>query len=400
MPGPLEGIKILDLTIYQNGPWGTVMLSDMGADVIKIEDPVNGDPGRNLTPAGSANRRVNAYFQTMNRNKRSMTLNLKCEKGREVFFRMVKTADVVTQNFRVGVVEKLGIGYEACKGVNPRIVYASVSGFGSKGPDARDGVYDILGQARGGLMAALSQWDEEMTYRSSGGLADQMGAVTLAYGVLLGIIARERKGVGQHVEVSQLGGQLILQALSINGYLLNGEQLMARSRQSAGNPLFGIYRCAGDKWIALGCIQSDRYWPAICEVLGIEDLRNDPRFVDHAARMQNAAQLVKVLNGIFLKKTREEWIGLLKSRGVLCTPVQSYEDLPKDPQIIANEYFAELHHPTLGRLVEVGIPVKLSETPGAVRCPAPEFGEHTEQVLLDHGYTWDEIAKLREEGVI
>ena len=399
MPGPLEGIKIVDLTIYQNGPWGTTMLSDMGADVIKVEDAINGDPGRSLTPAGQQ-RRVATYHETMNRNKRSVTLNLKHPKGREVFFRLVKDADVVAQNFRVGVVEKLGIDYQACKKVNPKIVYASVSGFGSKGPDARDGVYDILGQARGGLMALLSTWDPEMTYRGAAGLADQTGAVQLAYGITLGLLARERKGVGQHVEVSQLGGQLVLQALAINGYLFNGDLPVARGRQATYNPLFGIYRCGDNKWIALGCIQSDRYWPDFTEVLGIQHLLKEPKFKDHNTRGQNGVELCGILNEIFLKKTRDEWIKALKPRGILCTPVQTYDDLAKDPQISANEYFAEVQHPTLGTLKEVGITVKLSETPGKVVSAAPEFGAHTEDVLLAHGYSWDDLAKFREDGVI
>jgi crotonobetainyl-CoA:carnitine CoA-transferase CaiB-like acyl-CoA transferase len=336
----------------------------------------------------------------MNRNKRSLTLNLKHPKGREVFLAMAEKADVVTQNFRVGVVDKLGVGYEDCRKRNPKIVYASVSGFGPKGPDAKDGVYDILGQARGGLMASLSIFDPEPTYRPNGGLADQMGAVTLAYGVLCGLMARERKGVGQHVEVSQLGGQLILQALAINGYLLNGDRPVARSRQSAGNPLFGIYRCKGDLWIALGCIQPDRYWPAVCEVLGIQHLQHDPKYRDHPARLANANELAAILNEIFCTRTREEWTKALKAKGVLCTPVQRYEDLPNDPQIIANEYFTEMEHPTGGKMVEVGIPVKLSATPGRVRGPAPEFGQHTEEVLQEFGYSWEDIERFRTEKVV
>ncbi|MCH8196137.1 MAG: CoA transferase [Chloroflexi bacterium] len=400
MPGPLDGITILDLTIYQNGPWGTVMLSDMGAEIIKIEDPVNGDPGRNLTPAGSGHkRRVNTYFQTMNRNKRSVTLNLKSEQGKAIFFKLVEAVDVVTQNFRVGVVERLGVDFEACRKRNPRIIYASVSGFGSKGPDARDGVYDILGQARGGIMSLLSVNDPGIVYRSAGGLADQMGAFTLAYGVLLAIVARERTGIGQHVEISQLGGQMILQALAINGYLLNGELPMPRADQ-ASNPLFDIYRCGDDRWIALGCIQSDRHWDDVCDVMGLDRLRNDPKFVDHAARLQNCKELKAILGEAFETKGRDEWLGLLKPRAVLCTPVQGYDDLAVDPQVIANEYLTEIDHPTLGKLKQVGVPVKLSETPGAARSAAPEFGEHTEEVLLEHGYSWEEIASFREQAVV
>ena len=400
MSGPLDGIQILDLTIYQNGPWGTVMLSDMGADVIKIEDPVNGDPGRNLTPAGEGRRQIRTYFQTMNRNKRSMTLNLKSQAGREVFYELARQADAITQNFRVGVVERLGVDYETIRKINPKIVYASVSGFGSKGPDAKDGVYDILGQARGGFMSLLSASDPHVNYKANGGLADQMGAITLAYGLVLGLMARERKGIGQHVEVSQLGGQMILQALAINGYLIHGDLPRARTRGRAGNPLFNIYRCADDRWVALGCIQSDRYWPAFCQVLGIAHLQDDPRFADHDTRSGHAKELTEVLDQHFAEKTRDEWIALLKPEGVLCTPVQNYDDLPKDPQVIANEYLVDLEHPTEGTIKQVGVPVKLSETPGAAHSTAPEFGEHTEEILLAQGYDWDRIAGLREQGVI
>ena len=228
MQGPLDGITILDLTIYQNGPWSTVMLSDMGAEVIKVEDPVNGDPGRNLTPMGRAGRRVPTYFESMNRNKRSITLNLKSDDGREIFYDLAKRADVITQNFRVGVVERLKVDYETISKINPRIVYGSVSGLGSRGPEATQGVFDILGQARGGLMELLSIADPELSYRASGGLADQTGAITMAYGIMLALFERERTGKGQHVEVSQLSGQLMLQALALNGYLMNDEMPLPR----------------------------------------------------------------------------------------------------------------------------------------------------------------------------
>lgn len=400
MTSALEGIRILDLTIYQNGPWATVMLSDMGADVIKIEDPVRGDPGRNVSMSGTTTGPVNAYFETMNRNKKSMTLNLKSQEGRELFYTLVKKADVVTQNFRVGVVEKLGIDYETVKRHNPNIVYASVSGFGPKGPDARDGVFDPLGQARGGLMLHASPSDDDIASRVPGAPADQMGAITLAYGVVLGIVARERHGIGQHIEVSQLGGQLILQALAMNGFLLNGNLARPRSRKEAGNPLFSSYRCGDDLWIALGCSPSDRYWPDACQALDLSHLIDDPLYRDSGLRMRNAKRLIKILDRTFATKSRAEWIRILKEHGLLCTPVQNYADVAVDPQVTANEYLATVDHPTIGPLKEVGIPVKLSQTPGAVRTTAPEFGQHTEEVLLDHGYTWEQIGDLRGRGIV
>lgn len=400
MQGPLDGITILDLTIYQNGPWGTVMLSDMGAEVIKVEDPVNGDPGRTLTPMGRAGRRVPTYFESMNRNKRSITLNLKSDDGREIFYELAKRCDVITQNFRVGVVERLKVDYETVRKINPRIIYASVSGLGSRGPDAKQGVFDILGQARGGLMELLSIADPELSYRASGGLADQTGAITMAYGVMLALFDRERTGKGQHVEISQLSGQLMLQALALNGYLMNDEMPLPRPRTTNYNPLFNIYRCKDERWIALGGIQPDRYWPAVCEELGIEELRDDPRFSEVRSRGQHAGELIPIMDRAFATKTRDEWIAALQARDIICGPVQKYDDIPGDPQVIANDLLVELEHPEAGPITQVGLPVRLSETPGEPRSTAPAFGAHTEEVLQDLGLSWERIAELRDRGII
>ena len=398
---PLDGLTVLDLTIWQNGPWATVMLSDMGANIIKIEDPEKGDPGRNMAAMGAnATRKISHYFQTMNRNKRSMTLNLKNPEGKKLFLEMAKKADIVVQNFRVGVVEKLGVDYESVKKVNPKIIYASVSGFGPKGPDAKDGVFDILGQGRGGLLWLLNLGEAEPVYRSYAGLADQTGAITLAYGLLLAIIARERYGVGQHMQTSQLGGQLMLQALALNGFLMNGDLPPARPRTNSGNPLFNIYKCGDGKWIALGCVQSDRWWPGVCNAMGLQDMKDDPRYATMGERSKNCVEVIKVLDKTFATKPREEWLKLLKAETVICGAVQSYDDIPKDPQVIANDYLTTVTHPVHGVLREVGVPVKLSETPGYARTAAPEFGEHTEVILQEFGFNWEQIAKLREQGAI
>ncbi|MCH8194649.1 MAG: CoA transferase [Chloroflexi bacterium] len=400
MRSPLDGITILDLTIWQNGPWGTVMLSDMGANVIKIENPIDGDPGRNVGMLGPSPAAINSYFETMNRNKRSMTLNLKCTEGREIFMTMAKKADVITQNFRVGVVDRLGIGYEAIKEINPKIIYASSSGLGDEGPDARDGIFDILGQARGGFMWMTSLADPEVRYRVAGGMADQTGAIILAYAVMSAVVARERFGVGQHVQVSQLGGQLIIQALALNGFLLNGSVRAMGDRKSATNPLFSIYRCGDEKWIALGCIQSDRYWPQLVAGLDAPELMEDPRFTDHATRYQNYRPLIDKLDEIFATRTRDEWVKELKPRGVNIGPVQTYEDLPNDPQVIANNYLVELEHPVHGTLKEVGVAIKMSETQPYARTAAPEFGAHTEEILQEFGYSWDQIEQYRDKSVL
>jgi crotonobetainyl-CoA:carnitine CoA-transferase CaiB-like acyl-CoA transferase len=400
MSGPLEGILVLDMTYYQNGPWATVMLSDMGADVIKIEDPVNGDPGRKMILGNSSGTSANTYFQTMNRNKRGMTLDLKSDEGLEIYHTMAKKADVIVQNFRVGVVERLGVDYETVRKYNPTIVYASNSGFGPEGPDAKEGVFNLLGMARGGLMAQLAAQDPEPTIRDAGALGDQTGAITLAYSILLGLVARERKGIGQHIQVSQLSGQLMLQALAVNQYLMDGAMPEFRLRASAANPLFNIYRCADDKWIAMGCVQADRYWRDFAEILGIDELIDDPKFEDLAARRENRVELIETIDRCFITKSREEWMRLFRGRRVNCTPLQTYEDIPTDPQVVANGYLVEIEHPELGRMTQVGVPAKLSETPGAPRSAAPEFGQHTEEVLLEFGYDWARIEGFRTRGVI
>ena len=398
---PLDGITVLDMTIWQNGPWATAMLSDMGADVIKVEDPVKGDPGRVTRVYLSSERPVNHYFQTMNRNKRAMTIDLKQEEGREIFYRLVEKADVVTQNFRKGVVEKLGVDYETVRKINPRIIYGSSNGLGPKGPDANLGVMDILGSARSGHMWLMSH-DEEgnVAYRVAGGQADQVGAVVLAYGVLLGIIARERFGVGQHVQTSQLGSVVMMQALALNGYLLNGDLPKNPPRETTQNALWNIYKCGDGNWLAIGCPQSDRYWSDFTRVMDIAHLEDEPRFKDHNARQSSSEELIRILDKIFLTKPRDHWLKEFAARQISGAPVQDYPQLRHDPQVLENGYITQVPHPELGEITEVGVPVALSETPGYARRSAPEFGQHTEEVLLANGYDWDQIEGFRERGVI
>ena len=202
------------------------------------------------------------------------------------------------------------------------------------------------------------------------------------------------------MQTSQLGGQVMLQALALNGFLINNDLPLPRRRESAANPLFSIYKCADERWIAIGCIQSDRYWHDFVQVLEIEQFEEDPRFRDMSARTANSVELVKILDGVFVARTCEEWMALLKPRGVNCAKVQTYEDLRHDPQVIENDYITTVEHPTFGTLTEVGVPIALSETPGWARSAAPEFGEHTEAILQEFGYDWDQIADFRDKGAI
>lgn len=404
MSMPLEGIRVIDWTLWQMGPICSALLGDLGADVIKIEQRAKGDPGRGVKRARGrslllpANR--NAYFETNNRNKRGLAVDLTKEAGREIIYRLVEQADVFVQNFRSGVAQRLHLDYDTLSRYNPRLIYANASGYGPKGPESGRPSLDYLGLARSGIMTAVPTSDGAPV-EINGSIADQMGAVLLAYGVLAALVARERLGVGQEVDSSHLGSMIALQGLHIGISLLINRDLEVWPRTKAQNPLWNHYQCGDGQWIALGLLQSDRYWHDFCGALHIEHLEKDSRFESMDKRADNCAELISILDKVFATKTYEQWADILKeNEDFIFTVVQARSDLATDRQVIANEYITEYDHPVLGKVKMVGCPVKFSKTPPAIRLPAPEFGEHTEEILLEIGYTWDDIARLREEEVL
>ena len=399
--GPLDGIRILDLTILINGPWATVLLSDMGADVIKVEDPHNADPYRGDVRGGVDPRTgLHTYFETMNRNKKSITLDLSRDEGRAVFYRLVREADVVTSNFRPGVTRRLGVDYATLVGHHPGIICVSASGLGREGPDAGQGVVDLIGQARSGYLSLTAQEDGSPRYVGAFALADQVGAMMMAYATVLALLARERTGVGQDVEVSQLGSLMGLQSLALNNYLMMGVEPRIPKRRDHANPLFHTYRAADGKWLALACLQFSRYWQPTCRALGLDELAGEVEPGQSASGQKRGRELVALVQERFESAARDHWLPRLRDEDVVFSPVQGYPELQQDPQVAANDYIVELDHPQVGPLKQVGIAVKMSATPGAVRSTAPEYGQHTEEVLLAAGFTWDEIVALRDGGVI
>jgi crotonobetainyl-CoA:carnitine CoA-transferase CaiB-like acyl-CoA transferase len=404
MSGPLDGIRIIDWTIWQQGPVATQMLADLGAEVIKIEERERGDPGRGITAvAGSATVKGgrNYYFEANNKHKKSIALNLKQPEAREIVHRLARHSDVFVQNFRKGVAQRLGLGYADLCALNPRIIYASASGYGPEGPDSGEPSFDYLGQARSGIMNAVGSGSTAPTY-VYGGIADQMGAIMLAYGVLAALFARERTGIGQEVDASHLGSMMALQGLNVVARTIMGKEFPRNTRANAYNPLWNHYRCADDKWISLAMLQPDRYWKNFCEVVGKPELIEDPRFAEVKIRGKNSAALVAIFDEVFATRPRLEWMRVLKGRGdFIYTIVNSVTDLPDDPQVRANDYVVDYDHPALGKLTLLGMPVKLSVTPGEPRGHAPELGEHTELLLTEMlGYSWDDVARLREANVI
>jgi crotonobetainyl-CoA:carnitine CoA-transferase CaiB-like acyl-CoA transferase len=379
------------------------MLGDMGADVIKIEQSGTGDPGRYVGSLGGAAlaARPDFYFEANNRNKRSITLDLKTPEGREIVYELVKKSDVFVQNFRKGVAGRLGLDYATLREHNPKLIYASATGYGPKGPDSGQPSFDYLGIARSGIMQAVGEPDME-PLAIAGGCADQMGAIMLAYGIMTALVARERHGIGQEVDASHLGSMAWLQGLSVSCLLMAGFAFPRSFRANAGNALWNHYRCADDLWLALAMLQSDRYWPDMADAIGRPELATDERFKDGLSRAANGAECVAILDEAFGSKPRAEWMRILDEHegDFIVTIVNKVDDLKDDPQMLANDYIAEVDHPQHGPTKMVGIPVGLSETPGSIRRVAPQLGQHTEEVLLEVlGYDWEKIGELRDMGV-
>ena len=400
MDAPLKGIRVIDWTIWQQGPVATAMLADMGAEVIKIEEREKGDPGRGVFAIGGAEATRNFYFEANNRHKQSLTLDLGKPGAREIVYKLVAKSDVFVQNFRKGVADRLGLGYKDLSAHNPKLVYASSSGYGPFGPDSGEPSFDYLAQARSGIMYTGPADIKDPIYLT-GGIADQMGAIMLAYGVTMALVARERYGVGQEVNASHLGSMIALQGLNVASRTFLGHEFKRNAREESFNPLWNHYKCADEKWICLGMIQ-DRYWKDFCNAVGIPELIEDPRFNNMRARGKNRRELIAILDKVFATKPRDEWMHVLKHGGdFIYTVVNSINDLPTDPQVLANEYVVDYDHPELGKMQVVGVPVILSQTPGNPRGRAPELGENTEMILTEMlGYSWDDVAKFREAGII
>src|SRR3990170_4201306 len=390
--GPLEAIRVLDLSIGQMGPAATALLADMGADVIKVESR-HGDPGRGveLQPDGSS-----AFFLTHNRGKKSIALNLRHPEGREALLRLAERSDVFVQSWTPGTIERLGLGYENVRERNPSIVYASATGFGPRGPRANLPAMDMVAQGAGGLMMANAGPEDGDPIPVGPTIADQTGAFQLALGILLALFHRQRTGQGQKVDASLLGGLVALQGWHIAHYLMTGKIALMSSKRTQRSPLFTFYR-ASDGWFTIAIIDP-RQWPELCRIVGVSELAADPRFAETQARNDHAAELIAVLDERFAREPRDHWLRLLEGAAIPCGPVSSYAELVEDEQVRTNSYIVEAD-PRLGQLRGPGLPIKLSETPGEVR-PAPELGQHTEEVLEELGYSWEEIGRLRESRTI
>jgi len=393
--GPLEGIRVLDLTVYQQGPQASLIFGDMGAHVIKVEAPRFGDLGRVLGMKGE--ERFSPYFLAHNRGKRSITLDLKNEKAREVALALGARTDVMIHNFRPGVMERLGLAYDDLRKVNERIIYGHASGYGTKGPRAGHPAFDLAAQAQGGLLSVTGEQDG---YPLPAGcaVADYVGAANLAMAVIGALFHRERTGQGQKIETSLLGGQVAMQAWELQYYIAHGWVGRAGRGHHYLPTIWRVFKTA-DSYVVVGGLPENR-WPKFCQALGLPELERDPRFEQYMERMRNLQELYALLDEAFVKKPSAEWMALLQEADCICAPVATYEELVNDPQVRANEYIVEVDHPTQGRIPVIGAPWRFSETPAEIAPAAPELGQHTEEILQDLGYSWEQIGALRETGAL
>lgn len=392
MPGPLDGIRILDFTRFQQGTYGVLLLADLGADVLKVEQPT-GDPGRGL---GRHQDGYSSYFESLNRNKRSLCLDLTKPEGREVILRIVPGVEVVAENFRPGTMEKLGIGYDVLSKLNPGLVFGSASMFGPNGPRGFDPGYDTIAQAAGGLMAFHTR-DGDTPTGAQGGIADQTGGQMLAYSILAALVHKLRTGEGQKTDSSLYGAQIGLQGIHVARML---HHTPLRPPGQSSGVVSHRAQCLDGRWIAFGILEG-RQFDKICKGLGLEHLLDDPRFATPAARGPHIGELVELMDARVITRPADEWIERLRAADLPCSIVQDYEMIANDPQARANGYIHEEEHPVYGHIRTQGPVAQFSKTPASVRRHAPiKPGDHSAEILRESGFSDDEIATLAAKGVV
>jgi len=393
MAGPLAGVKVLELAQIMAGPTCGMLLADLGADVIKVEKVPGGDDTRSYSrPAVNGE---SAAFMMMNRNKRGIALNLKIPAARAALERVGAKADVVTENYRLGTMEKLGLGYEALKRINSALIYCSISGYGRTGPYADKGGFDLIAQGMSGLMSITGE-PGGAPVKAGSPICDINAGVLAAVGILAAYVHRLKTGEGQLVDTSlyEAGIQQTYWQSAI--FLATGASPGPSGSAHILSAPYQAFR-AKDGWLNIGGANQAN-WERVARVLGAPEWIDDPRFRTNADRMQHLDELTALMNERLKVRTAEEWIGLLEAQGVPCGPINTVGDMLADPQTQARDMVIELEHPRAGRTRAIGLPVKLSATPGRVTRPAPLLGEHTREVLAEFGFTADEIGRLLAEG--
>lgn len=394
--GPLAGIRVLDLTRVLAGPYCTMFLGDLGAEVVKIEQPGVGDDTRGWGPPFTGGE--SAYFLCINRNKKSITVDLKSDEGLDLVRRLAGVGDVLIENFRPGTMERLGLGEEKLRSVNPKLIYASLSGFGADGPMSEVPGYDLIIQAWGGLMSITGAPDGEPT-KVGVAIIDLVAGLMLGKSIAAALFARERIGIGQKIDTSLLEAEVASLINAGSNYLVGGN---VPGRWGNAHPTIVPYQSfqTADSYLVIG-VASEGIWRRFCQAVGKIELVDDPRFVKNAARVENRAALIAILSEMFRGGDNETWLRLLNEAEVPCAPIQTIDQVFAAPQVRHREMLVEVEHPTAGTVRMAGIPVKFSATPASVRLPPPLLGQHTEEILSSWlGMSERAIEDLKQKKIV
>lgn len=396
LPGPLDGIRVLDLTRVVAGPYCAMFLGDLGAEVVKVEQPGAGDDTRGWGPPFTGGE--SAYYLCINRNKKSITLDLKSAEGVELLRQLAKAADVVIENFRPGTMERLDLGEKQLREINPRLIYASLTGFGANGPMSDWPGYDLIVQAWGGLMS-ITGTPEGEPVKVGVAIIDLVAGLMLGKAITAALFAREKIGVGQRIDTSLLEAEVASLINVGSNYLIGGK---IPNRWGNAHPNIVPYQNfkTADGYFVLG-VASETIWRRFCQAIARPDLTDDPRFANNSKRVQNRTALIALLTEIFLSRPNESWLKLLHDAEVPCAPVQTIDQVFQAPQVLEREMLVDVEHPTAGKVPMAGIPVKFSVTPASVRLPPPLLGEHNREVLK----TWldmsdEEIEDLKGKSIV